>query len=453
MEKKKISNPIIYFFGALGGLLFGYDTGIISGAILFIKDAMKLSAFTEGVVVSSILLGAMAGSILSGLLSDRYGRRRIILFASLIFCLGSLGSALSVNTAELVAFRIVLGVAVGFSSTLVPMYLSEIAPYQHRGALSSLNQLMITIGILAAYLINAVFANVGSGWRYMLGFAVVPATVLFIGMFFLPESPRWLLKVGREEEAILILRRLRGEEDIDWEINQINNANKQDRGGLKDLFSQWMKPALVIGVGLAFFQQIIGCNTVIYYTPTTIANTGFGKSASILATIVIGIVNMLVTIVAIRIIDKIGRKKLLVIGNIGMSASLFIFWISSLMHFGSSVNAVLTVVFLGFYILFFGISWGPVMWVVLGEIFPLNVRGLGMGIGSLVNWLSNLIVSLTYPLLLEKLGTSLFAVYAAVGILAILFVHRYVIETSGKSLERIELELHVKQGHASGHAK
>lgn len=443
--KLKINNLAIYFFGALGGLLFGYDTGIISGAILFIKSDLHLNSLSEGIVVSSILVGAMFGSITSGLLSDRYGRRKIIMAAAVVFCIGAIGSATASGIGVLVTSRIILGIAVGGSSTLVPMYLSELAPYEHRGALSSLNQLMITIGILLAYLINFVFSNTSEGWRWMLGIAFVPALVLLIGMLFLPESPRWLLKNGKKELAYSILGQLRKGKDISWEINEINNANRQDKGGLKDLTSSWARPSLIIGVGLAFFQQIIGCNTVIYYTPTTIASTGLGKSSSILATIVIGIVNVFVTILSIRIIDKVGRKKLLMVGNVGMSISLILLWMLSLHSGGAGHAAIFTVIFLGSYILFFGVSWGPVVWVMLGEIFPLNMRGIGMGIGSLVNWLANLLVSLTFPMLLAKFGTLLFVFYAVTGVLAFLFVHRFVIETSNKSLEQIELELHMGQ--------
>lgn len=445
------ANSVIYFFGALGGILFGYDTGIISGAILFIRSELRLDALAQGVVVSAILVGATLGAIVSGMLSDRFGRRRIILLAALIFCAGSLGSALSVCAGELILFRIVLGVAVGCSSTLVPMYLSEISPPEHRGALSSLNQLMITIGILTAYLVNFAFAETASGWRWMLGCAVIPAVLLLVGMLFLPESPRFLVKAGRESEARAILTKLRGKSDVEREINQMKNASVQNRGGFRALTSSWARPALVIGVGLAFFQQTIGCNTVIYYTPTTIAATGLGNSASIFAALAIGVVNVLVTVASMAIIDRIGRRKLLILGNIGMSASLVILWLLRLFSGGAAMNAVLTVSLLGVYILFFGVSWGPVVWVMIGEIFPLNLRGIGMGIASSVNWLSNLLVTLTFPLLLEKMGTNLFLVYAGMGLLAILFIHRSVIETSGKSLEQIELELHMRSsGNEAG---
>lgn len=438
------ANSVIYFFGALGGILFGYDTGIISGAILFIRSELRLDALAQGVVVSAILVGAMLGAVISGMLSDRFGRRRIILLAALIFCAGSLGSALSVSAGELILFRIVLGVAVGCSSTLVPMYLSEISPPEHRGALSSLNQLMITIGILTAYLVNFAFAETASGWRWMLGCAVIPAVLLLVGMLFLPESPRFLVKAGRENEARAILTKLRGKSDVEREINQMKNASVQNRGGFRALTSSWARPALVIGVGLAFFQQTIGCNTVIYYTPTTIAATGLGNSASIFAALAIGVLNVLVTVASMAVIDRIGRRKLLILGNIGMSASLVILWLLRLFSGGAAMNAILTVSLLGIYILFFGVSWGPVVWVMIGEIFPLNLRGIGMGIASSVNWLSNLLVTLTFPLLLEKMGTNLFLVYAGMGLLAILFIHRSVIETSGKSLEQIELELHMR---------
>lgn len=445
MAKTKNRSWIIYLFGALGGLLFGYDTGIISGAILFIKDDLHLNSLTEGLVVSSILVGAMIGSAMSGVLSDKYGRRRIIIISAVIFCIGAIGSAFSVSTGLLVLFRIVLGIGVGNASTLVPMYLSEMAPSEHRGALSGLNQLMIVTGILIAYIVNFGFQNVHSGWRWMLGLAFVPAFLLFVGMIFMPESPRWLIKKGLEERGRSVLKTLRGDTDIDTEINEIKLANNQNEGKLKDLFSKWARPSLMIGAGLAFFQQLIGCNTVIYYAPTTIANAGFGKSAAIFSSIIIGAIDVLVTLVAIFLIDKAGRKRLLLVGNVGMSVSLVFFWIISRFSGTSPATAVLMVVALGSYILFFGISWGPVVWVMLGEIFPLNVRGIGVGISSVINWLSNLVVSLTFPSLLQQFGNFLFVIYAIIGVAAFLFVKNVVIETSHKSLEQIERELH-KQG-------
>ena len=444
--KIRINNTFIYLIGALGGLLFGYDTGIISGAILFITSEFKLSSFMEGVVVSSILVGAMVGAALSGMFSDRLGRKKIIMVAAIIFCAGALGSARASSTGVLVAFRILLGVAVGGASTLVPMYLSEIAPQEKRGAISSINQLMITIGILFAYFVSYGFSGMIDGWRLMLGFAFVPSTILLIGMLFLPESPRWLLTHGREKEGRQVLRRLREGQDIDKELNQIVNANAKNSGSLRDLAFGWARPALIIGAGLAFFQQIIGCNTVIYYAPSLIARTGLGASTAIFATVIIGVVNVLITVVAMKLVDRVGRKKLLLAGNVGMIACLLMLWALGSLFAGSQLSSLLTVVFLGLYIIFFGVSWGPVVWVMLGEIFPSHFRGVGIGLSGIVNWLANLLVALTFPLLLQKLGTFLFVIYAVIGVFAFIFVKKAVIETSKKSLEQIELELHLKSG-------
>ena len=446
--KLKTNNSFVYLIGALGGLLFGYDTGIISGAILYITAEFNLSPFIEGVVVSSILVGAICGSACSGMLSDKLGRKKIIMVSAVIFCIGAIGSAKAASVGALIAFRIVLGVAVGGASTLVPMYLSEVAPPKQRGAISSINQLMITIGILLAYFISFGFSGMAGGWRFMVGFAFLPSAVLLAGMFFLPESPRWLLTHGRKQEGRQILHRLRAGEDIEQEINQIGNAEAQNRGSLKELALGWARPALVIGVGLAFFQQIIGCNTVIYYAPTMIAKTGLGNSAAILGTVIIGVVNVLITLVAMKLIDRIGRKKLLLAGNLGMIASLLLLWACGTLFAASHTSSVLTVLFLGLYIVFFGVSWGPVVWVMLGEIFPSHFRGVGVGLSSMVNWLANLLVALTFPVLLQKMGTNLFLLYAATGVLAFLFVQKEVIETSKKSLEQIELELHIKSGRA-----
>ncbi|SFC28566.1 sugar porter family MFS transporter [Clostridium uliginosum] len=440
--KVKISNSIIYLFGALGGLLFGYDTGIISGAILFIKQDLKLNSLTEGIVVSSILVGAMIGSAISGALSDSYGRRKIIMISAIIFCIGAIGTATAFSIGTLIVFRIVLGIAVGGASTLVPMYLSEIAPSESRGALSALNQLMITIGILLAYIVNYAYANTVGGWRWMLGFAFLPAFILLIGMIFLPESPIWLYKKGKESEARIILSQLRKNKDIEWEIDEMKKANTQEQGTLKDLVSTWTRPALIIGIGLAFLQQFIGCNTVLYYAPTIISEAGLGKSAAILGTIGIGTVFVLVTVISIWLIDKLGRKKLLLIGNVGMSLSLLMLWaMNSFLKSSSSYSAYATILFLASYILFFGATWGPVVWVMLGEIFPFSVRGIGIGISAVINWLSNLLVSLTFPMLLEKFGSSLFLFYALMGVIAYIFVHQKVIETKEKSLEEIEFDL------------
>ena len=307
-EERGSTSKLVYFFGALGGMLFGSDTGVISGAILFISPDLGLTSFLEGLVVASLLLGAAIGAACAGPLSDRLGRRNLILIAAVTFTIGAIGAALSPNVAVLVLFRVVLGLAVGAAALIVPLYLSEIAPTEIRGAISSLNQLMITVGILLAFIVNALLANSGA-WRWMLGLAVVPSVVLFIGMYFMPETPRWLVSRGREDDARDVLMRSRSEEEAENEIREIKEVEREEEGGLRELAAPWVRPALIVAIRLAVFQQIIGINTIIYYAPTTLKNVGYGDAAAIYANLIIGAVNVLMTLVAIRIVDRVDVNR------------------------------------------------------------------------------------------------------------------------------------------------
>jgi len=317
----KVNNKIIFIFGALGGLLYGFDMGVISGALLFIKNDIPLTTFTEGLVVSSMLFGAIIGAGFSGPLSDKFGRRKIVFMISIIFVIGSIALALAPHMEMLVIGRFIIGLAVGGSTAIVPVYLAEMAPTDQRGSLGSLNQLMITVGILSSYLVNYAFAD-AEAWRWMVGLAVVPSFIMMIGVLFMPESPRWLLENRSEKEARKVMRLTRKPEDIDKEIQEMIEINKMSESAWSVLKSAWLRPTLVIGCGFALLQQIIGINAIIYYTPSILSEAGLGSSAAILGTVGIGIVNVVVTIFAIMIIDKVDRKKLLVIGNIGMVASL-----------------------------------------------------------------------------------------------------------------------------------
>src|ERR671921_1292599 len=324
-------NKLVYLFGSLGGLLFGYDTGVISGAILFISQELRLTPFLEGLVVASLLLGAAAGAASAGPLSDRLGRRNIIIIAAILFTIGAIGAALAPSVAVLVLFRVVLGLAVGAAALIVPLYLSEIAPTEIRGAISSLNQLMITVGILLAFIVNALLADSGA-WRWMLGLAVIPSLILLVGMYFMPETPRWLVSRGREDEARDVLMRSRSEQEAEQEIRDIKEVERQEEGGLQELAAPWVRPALVVAIGLAVFQQIIGINTIIYYAPTTLKNVGYGDAAAIYANLIIGAINVLMTLVAIRFIDRVGRKPLLLGGLVGMIVSLTVLGLSTLLR-------------------------------------------------------------------------------------------------------------------------
>ncbi len=437
-------NWLIYVFGALGGLLFGYDTGVIAGALLYINKDLGLTPTLQGVVVSSLLVGAMVGAIVAGPLADAIGRRRLVLIAAVTFIVGAIGSALALSAGVLILFRVVLGLAVGAASVIVPLYLAELAPTEIRGAIASLNQLMIVTGILVAYIVNLSLAASG-GWRLMLGLAVVPALVMLVGMLFMPETPRWLVAKDREPEAREILRRSRDEDAVEKEIHDIKSVERQEEGGLRELLAPWVRPALVVGMGLAILQQIVGINTIIYYAPTTLTKVGFGDSAAILANAGIGVLNVAMTLVAIWLIDRVGRKPLLLVGALGMALSLAILAITSLVlpePKGLGLVGLITVVCLAGFIVSFAVSWGPIVWVMLAEIFPLRIRGAAMGVATLLLWGANFVVSLTFPILLSAVGIGyLFLGYAVIGVLAFLFVRYFVVETKGRSLEEIEADL------------
>ena len=448
------TSKLVYFFGALGGMLFGYDTGVISGAILFITPDLGLTPFLEGLVVASLLLGAAAGAGSAGPLSDRLGRRNLILIAAVIFSIGAIGAGLAPGVGTLVLFRVVLGLAVGAAALIVPLYLSEIAPTEIRGAISSLNQLMITVGILLAFIVNALLAN-SEAWRWMLGLAVVPTVILFIGMYFMPETPRWLVSRGREDEARDVLMRSRSEQEAENEIREIKEVEREEEGGLQELLAPWVRPALIVAIGLAVFQQIVGINTIIYYAPTTLKNVGYGDAAAIYANLIIGAINVVMTLIAIRFIDRVGRKPLLLGGLVGMVVSLTVLGLSTVLLSEPSsptdTVAIITLLCLAGFIISFAATWGPTVWVVLPEVLPLRIRGTAMGVAIFLHWIANFVVSQTFPSLLAALGPGIpFLGYAVIGVLAFIFVSAFVTETKGRSLEEIESDLQKRTSFSSG---
>lgn len=439
----KINKKMIFFIGALGGLLYGYDMGVISGALLYLKDDIPLNAYTEGLVVSSMLVGAIVGAGLSGPLSEKLGRRRLVFMISIVFIIGALILALAPTMEILVLGRVIIGLAVGGSTAIVPVYLSELAPTDARGSLSSLNQLMITIGILASYLVNYAFAPI-EGWRWMLGLAVVPSVILMIGVIFMPESPRWLLEKRGEKAARDVMKLTYPASEIDHEIENMKKINQIADNTWTVLKSPWLLSTIIIGSVFALLQQLIGINAIIYYAPKIFATAGFGESTAILSTVGIGVVNVLVTIFAISIIDKIDRKKLLVIGNIGMVASLLI--MSALIWLiGVNSAAWIILLCLTTFIIFFGVSWGPVLWVMLPELFPMRARGAATGIAALVLSIGSLLVAQFFPVLTDVLQVQqVFLIFAVIGIIAMIFVIKFLPETRGRSLEQIEQDLRAR---------
>ena len=432
---------------ATGGLLFGYDTGVISGALLFItKDFAPLSSFLQGVIVSVLLVGAVTGAIAGGPLSDRLGRRPVVLLAAIIFAVGAIAAALAPNVLILIFARFILGLGVGLASLIVPLYIAEIAPPDTRGALVSLNQLMITIGILLSYIVGVAFTPI-EGWRYMFAVAVIPALILGIGMFTLPESPRWLVKNGKLDKARSVLLLSRVEAGVETEMQQMEEIERIERQqaqvGYKELLAPWIRPALIVGVGLAIFQQITGINTVIYYAPTILEKVGFSAGGAIAATALgVGAVNVGFTILAVYIVDRVGRRPLLLIGLIGMIVSLGLLGVVFSLGATSGAAGLLATSCLALYIASFAISLGPIFWLMISEIYPLNMRGSAMSIAALCNWGSNFIVALIFPVLLATFGgAGSFWLFAVLGIVAWIFVYFMVPETKGRTLEEIEADL------------
>jgi sugar porter (SP) family MFS transporter len=446
---RRMRNVGIWFFGALGGILWGYDTGVISGAMLYIKNDIQLSPIVQGMVVSGLLAGAMLGAGLAGKLADSLGRRRLILGAGAVFTFGTLGAALSGTAALLVGFRFVMGVGVGIASVVVPMYLSELAPKEIRGKLTSLMQLLVTVGIFVAYLAD--YALSGSGaWRWMIGLGVVPAVLLMVGIYTQPESPRWLVvNKGSADEAEQVLIALRGDERAaaaelaEIQESAAKEAEQSEPLRLRALTTGRLRPIFVVGMLLVFFQNFVGINTIIYYAPTLLTNVGFVASGAILANVGIGAVNMLMTLPAMRLIDVAGRRPLLLYGALGMCAAMIL--LAAVNLAGLSKGPVLlgiTLVGITLYVASFSISWGPVQWVALPELFPLRIRAAAVGVCVIFNWLFNLIVALVFPSLLDRFGAGAnFVFFAVMTALAFLFVRKLMPETKGRSLEAIEREL------------
>lgn len=428
----------------MGGLLFGYDTGVISGALLLIKKQMALGSFQEELVVSAVLIGCILGAAASGRLADKIGRRMTILACAGVFCLGSLLAGLAQSLTGLIAGRIVLGLAIGVASAVVPLYISELSPPKIRGALVSLNQLMITIGIVCSYLIDDLFIAADQGWRYMFLMGLIPSAVLGAGMLFLPPSPRWLINRGDNQKAEGILARINGRAEGRAQLESILAQTAADRADGPTLTAVWLRPALVLGIGIMFIQQATGINTVIYYAPTIFEMAGFkSDAAAVWATIGVGLVNVALTVVSIRLVDRWGRRKLVSIGLLGMVASLIALGAVFIMTGRPDpIWKWLAVVALGCYIAAFAVSLGPVAWLVVSEIYPQAVRGRAMSLATLANWSFNFLVALTFLSIVDLLGrTGAFWLYAAIGIIGWFLARRYLPETKGISLERLEADL------------
>lgn len=431
---------IITIVAALGGLLFGFDTAVISGANAYIKSQFDLSAFMEGFFVSSVLIGCAVGALVAGALSDRFGRKKTMLLTAVLFTVGGLGQAIAPELITMTIFRILCGMGIGMASMLAPMYIAEVAPPHIRGRLVSLQQLAIVTGILIAYLSNSLIAHTSLvdalKWRWMLGAEVIPAVIYFALLFFVPESPRWLTQSGDSEQAFSILSRIAGVSVAKNEMTQIEQSLKQEKGKFSELFRPGIRMALIVGVSLAIFQQFVGINTVIYYAPIIFKKTGFGAASALGATVWVGVINFLFTLVAIWLIDKIGRKSLLLYGAIGMGISLFMIGLLFQMQ---AFDGPWILIFILLYIASFAASFGPVVWVLISEIYPNKIRGRAASVATMSNWVSNFFVTLLFPLMLDGLGEPIsFWIFCVWCIISFVFIYAIVPETKGKTLEEIE---------------
>lgn len=444
---------LVTVIATFGGLLFGYDTGVINGALPYMAEDLGLTAFTEGLVTSSLLLGAALGAMLGGRLSDRRGRRKNILMLAVLFFVGALACTFAPNTAIMVLARFVLGLAVGGASVTVPTYLAEVSPAERRGRIVTQNELMIVSGQLLAFTFNAGIAAVAGDaadvWRWMLVVATLPAVALWLGMLVMPESPRWLASKDRFADALTVLKQVRTAQRAEAEMGEVKQLALEDKqsqtGGWSDLATPWIRRLVLIGVGIAVIQQITGVNSIMYYGTQILTDAGFDTNSALTANIANGVISVLATFVGIYLLGKVNRRPMLLIGQLGTTSALLLIGVFSLVLPEGEPRAYvilsLTVTFLAFQ----QGSISPVTWLMLSEIFPLKLRGFGFGLAGLTLWLTNFLVGLTFPIMVEALSISTtFFVFVGLGVLAISFVAKFVPETRGRSLETLEHELHAR---------
>ncbi|QLY34830.1 sugar porter family MFS transporter [Nocardia huaxiensis] len=425
----------------LASFLFGYYSAVVAGAQLFIKDDLHLGTVQQGAVVSVLLAGAAVGGLCAGRLGDRFGRRSALLLAAVLFIAGGVLAVATPGFGILLAGRIVQGLGIGLSSVIVPLYLSEIAPAELRGRLVTINQLMLTVGIMAAYVVNLAFAAQGD-WRWMFGVGLIPSVLLLVGIARLPESPVWLEGRGRLASARRVLAQVYGEHTADIHLSRLQHARRAAPAstGLRGLTSRAVRPALLIGVVLAVLQQFVGINAVIYYAPTIMQHTGLDTSNAILYSLAIGVLNVVMTLVSIRLIDRWGRRPLLLTSLSGMAVALVILGATFVWQVPAA--SVIALICLLAFIAFFAIGMGPVFWLLLAEIFPPAERGTGAAVSATSNWIANIVVSQLFLSLVAGLGQGpTFWLFAAVCVLGLIFVRRRVIETKGKDFADITREL------------
>jgi MFS transporter, SP family, xylose:H+ symportor len=433
---------------ALGGLLFGYDTAVIAGAIGFLRSHFSLDAASTGWAASSALVGCLVGAGIAGFIADRVGRKKALLLAAVLYTVSGVWSAIPATITEFSFARILGGIGIGTASVVCPLYIAEISPAGRRGRLVTFNQLAIVCGILVVYFVNYFIAGLGdeawnasTGWRWMFGSAVAPAALFFILTLFIPESPRWLVERGRIDEAAKTLRRVGGGARGDAEISAIQAALEEEPVSAAGLLKPGLRTAFLIGAVLAVLQQVTGINVFMYYAPEIFKQLGSGTDTALLETISIGGVNLIFTLVALRMVDRLGRKPIMIMGASGMALSLAGFGLAAY----NNIHEAWVVVFVLGFIAFFAMSLGPVVWLIIAEVFPTRIRGRGMAVATLILWGANYVMSQTFPIINEDpwlVATFRhafpFMLYAVFCVITILFVWLVVPETRGKTLEEIE---------------
>ncbi|MFC4213598.1 sugar porter family MFS transporter [Pedobacter lithocola] len=432
---------MISSISALGGVLFGFDTAIISGTIPFIKGFFQLDELMLGWAVSSILIGCGLGALMAGKLADALGRRTALFFCAFLFAATGIGVAFANSLIEFIIFRIAGGIAVGAAAMAVPMYIAETVPALFRGRMVSLYQLAIVLGILLAYVVNYTLADLGeNSWRWMFASQAIPAALFFVALFLVPETPRWLVQNNKKDKAYTILSKTGGKAYAEAEILTISSSfSREIAGDLKDLFHAKYSKVLIMGVLIAIFQQITGINAILYYAPEIFKNTGVSASIASMQTIAIGVTMLVFTLVAIWLVDKAGRKKLLLTGCAVMALSLLAVAACFFLNF---YQYYLVLIFLLVDIAGFSASLGAVTWVILSEIFPNRIRGLALSFATLVLWLADFAASFSFPILNKHLGTSVtLSLFALFCIIYFFYIKTSIPETKGKTLEELETQL------------
>jgi sugar porter (SP) family MFS transporter len=454
---------LISCVATIGGFLFGFDSGVINGTVDGLQQAFNSDKVGTGFNVASMLLGCAVGAFFAGRLADLFGRRAVLIVAALFFLVSAWGSGIANSSFEFVIYRVLGGLAVGAASVMSPAYISEVSLARYRGRLSTVQQIAIITGLFIAFVSNYLLAKVAGSsvtefwlgfeaWRWMFWIEIFPAALFFLALLFIPESPRYLVAKGRKEKGLAVLTRLYGEREARIKLDEIDASLAKDhhRPRLSDLISRTtgkIRPIVWVGIGLATFQQLVGINIVFYYGAVLWQAVGFSENDALLINVISGGLSIGACIATVMMIDRIGRKPLLWIGSVGMAVSLgavaIAFSTATLDASGqlrlSDAMGVLALVAANIYVVFFNMSWGPVMWVMLGEMFPNQIRGSGLAVAGLFQWGSNFAIIMTFPILLAGIGlAATYGLYAAAAVISVFFVLKYVHETKGKELEQME---------------